>query len=325
MYRRRLLAILSASMIVLVPATGAAAAEAAAPATEAEGENATGGTGTSSSEASANGAHVEGVATVSGTSARTADGGSADATVLSLFGEEVVGGSQEGDGESSGEILTTGENEQGSLTVGGWNAAVADGTSSSRAALADGNLGGDSGLSVTVLESNSEATGEGSRASTTALIVSAGDDAVHLELLGAETSSDEPGGAYLIAVNGQRILTSDDANGSCSIAADPVVRLLCLYAAAVEAGDVDAPGGNEAGVAQFGLIDDALTGETFTATALAGGDGGPGDPEPPTPQPRVDDPTDPGTLPVTGANALLSLLGLGTIGAGAGLRRWTRR
>ena len=166
----------------LILATTAIAVIAAAPAA-AQTADATSQTNPTS-EAGATAVEIDGVATISGTSA-TRDGeggGTASATVLELGGETVVGGTQEGEGESGGEVLTTGEdNEQGYLTVGGWDATVDGSSSDASSSVADGNLGGEEGASITVLDSASHAEDGASSAETTGVIIDLGGGQLHLE------------------------------------------------------------------------------------------------------------------------------------------------
>lgn len=303
-------------------AGAALAALAAAPASEA-------GPGPDS-EAGASAAEVEGVLTVSGTDASTEGDGSASATVVGLGDEDVVGGSQEGNGSNGGEVLTTGETDNGTLTVGGWNADVSEDRSSSRSSVVSGRGSGEDSPSVTVLESSSEARADGSRASTTGATVSDGGDN-RLTLLHAESSSSGEGSAYLIGLNGQLIATSEDANGECQVEAAPLADVLCLYANATapdgegDGTDGTAPVGSTAGVADADVADDNILAGLFTTTAqqqtAPDGSG--------TSTPSGDPETDPlgapsseGDLPRTGGGILTSVLGLVGMGGAAALKRW---
>jgi hypothetical protein len=280
-----------------------------------------------SSEAGATAAQVDGVATVSGTSASTAESGSADATVIGLGGETVVGGAQEGPGEQSGEIVTIGEDsEQGFLTVGGWDTTVEEDRSTARTAVVEGNLGGEEGGSLTVLESESTAERDGSEASTTGVRLRLSDHEV--ELLHAHTSSTGEGASYVASINGERILSNEDAGGSCEIPADPLLHLLCLYAEAI-AEDADGATGGKAGVADVTGLDGNLAGRLFDTVATAGPAGEaetrtPAGGDDPTPAP-AGDPEPGGPLPRTGAGLLPGLLGLLAMGLGDRLRRVGRR
>lgn len=307
-------------------ATFAVAALAASPAAAQTADD-------TYSEAGATALEVDGVVTVSSTEASTQDDGSASATVIAVGDETVVGDSQEGPGEVQGEILTTGEdNEQGYLTIGGHEATVEEDRSHARTAVADGNLGGDEGVTVTVLESRSTAADEGSDAETTGAAIDLGGQ-LRVEVLHANTSSSGDGGSYVLGINDEQLFSSEQADGQCSIDADPLLQLLCLYAAAVEG--EDGLTGGTAGVLDVTGLDGNLTGRAFDATATSGpADGGDGEaPAPagddgPAPAPDAGDDGEPaapaGTLPRTGGGLAAGLLGLLAMGAGEGLRRFKR-
>jgi hypothetical protein len=281
------------------------------------------------SEAGATAVEVDGILRISDTEASTYDDGSASATVIGIGEEQVVGGTQEGPGENSGEILTTGEdNEQGHLTVGGWSATVEDDRSHAESSVVDGNLGGEEGISGTVLESESTATESGgSEAETTGVRVRLSDQ-LELELLHANTSSSGEGESYILAINGEQVFSSEQADGQCEIPADPLAHLLCLYAEATE-GEGDLTGGN-AGVLDFTALDENITGRTFDAEAAAApGDdafaSAPAGEEEPQAAPGGDAVEPAGTLPRTGGGLFAGLAGLLALGAGEGLRRVGRR
>lgn len=276
------------------------------------------------SESGATAVVIDGVAAVSQTTASTEGDGSAEASVLKLGGETVVGGSQEGGGENKGEILTTGEdNENGFLTVGSWRATVAGNESDSRTAVVDGNLGGEGGASATVLESESRARSGESEAETTGVRLQLGED-LTIELLRATTSSSGEGESYILSINDEKILTSEQADGQCEIPADPLLHLLCLYAEATEGED----GTTEtvAGVVDVKALDENLTGRAFDtrASAAPAAEVG-GEQIDRAPAGEEDEDGAPiGSLPRTGGGLTGVLLGLLTMGSGAALRRFGR-
>lgn len=283
------------------------------------------------SEAGATAVNVADQVVISSTSASTQDDGSASATTVAVGGETVVGGTQEGEGEQSGEIVSTGDNEQGEATVGSWETTVTEDESHARTAVADGRLGdteSDQYATVTVLESESTATEDGSSSSTTGARVDLGGQLM-LELLHAETSSDGEGGSALAIVNDEGIGTSEQAGGACEIPADPLAHLLCLYANE-DSGDVEIPeDAGDAGVANLVAGDGALTGRLFQASAAPAEDdtevlgdevAGQGDGTAAAPASSGS-----GTLPLTGGGLGAALLGLGMIGAGTGIERFRRR
>lgn len=316
MNRNRLLVLLAAIPMALAP-VAALAAEATADTSDTTTQE-------SSSEGTA--AEVGGIATVSGTSASTKDGGSAQADVISLGGQTVVGGGQEGEGSNAGNLVTTGENEQGHLTVAPWEADVdGEGNSSSRAAVADGNLGGEEGVTVTLLESRSSAQRDGSSAQSTGAYVNLGGNEVRL--LHAQTSSDGQGTSYLAELGGERIGTNEDFDGNCAIPADPLANVNCLQAGAIADENLPegADSGGEAVVGDVDVLEGTLTGDLFTGEATQGAapDAGPGggDDVSPAPEPAPDDR---GSLPRTGAGLGAMLLGALAMGSGESLRRWKR-
>lgn len=281
------------------------------------------------SEAGARAVEVDGVLTISETSAtRDGDGGgTADATVIGLGGEQVVGGSAgEDQDEASGEILTTGEdNEDGFLTVGGWSASVDDTSSDAETAVVEGNLGGEEGISGSALTSESHAEDGAASATTTGATLDVGGGQLHVEVLKATTSSDGEGESYILMINGEKIATSDDADGQCEIPADPVLHLLCLYAEATEG--EDGATGAVAGVADVSALEDAITAQLVAAESASTEDlevgAAPPAGEPAQPAPD----TDPagGPLPRTGGGLFTGLAGLLSMGAGLGLRRFANR
>lgn len=292
----------------------------------------------SESSSSAEAVNVADQVVVSSTSATTSDGGSADATVLELGGETVVGGSQEGEGANSGAVISEGS-DGGELTIGGWSATVTGEGSESQSSVVYGRSP-DGDLEATVLGSRSEATPDGSRSSTTGADVNLGQGELHLRLLTASTSSDGDGSSAIAYVNDEGIFTSDQAGGGCEIPAEPLLSLLCLYAEQQE-GDAlgaDAPG--DAGVADVGLLDENVQAGLFQAAGssstsgddpTAGGDDPSGDDPAPAPDAPEDDtvisaaPTgDDGSLPRTGGAWSLMLSGLASMGLGLSLRRYVR-
>lgn len=286
------------------------------------------------SEAGATAVNIADQVVISETSASTEDDGSASAAPVKLGGEAVVGGTQEGEGEQSGELVGTGDNDQGELTVAPWETSVTDDESSGESAILHGRLGdtsSDQYAEVTVLESKSTATSDGSTASTTGARIDLGGQLM-LELLHAETTSTGDGSSALAIVNDEGIGTSEQFEGQCEIPADPLLHLLCLYANA-HSGDTEIPdGAGDAGIADFTGLDGNLTGGLFQASADPTGDDTAaasdeddasddevsGDGEGTSAAPA-------GTLPRTGAGLGLIAIALGLIGSGTGLDRFRRR
>lgn len=287
------------------------------------------------SESGATAVNVADQVVISSTAASTEDDGSADATVVEVGGETVIGSTQEGEGSQSGEAFTTGENEQGQLTIAPHESTVTEDESYARTAVADGQLGdeeSDQYATVTVLESESRATDDGSSSSTTGARVDLGGQLM-LQLLHAQTTSDGDGSSAVAYINDEGILTSEQVDGQCEIPADPLAHLLCLYADAYAGEDGLPEGAGDAGVLDATLADGNLTAGLFQVTAdggdgaAAGEDEGEGD-EVLSDELAADDEdtaaAPSGTLPLTGGALSAALLGLGMLGAGAGLNRFRR-
>lgn len=362
MNRKRLVALLASTSLVLLPAAAGYATEtdleatqeqtaettevesteteqvtAQAPAEEEE---------TTDSEAEAVAIDVnDGTVRVAGTGASTADEGSADATTLGLGGETVIGGSQEGEGEQSGEVLDTGETELGRLAIAPWETTVEENRSHAETSILYAELIDSETALVRVLHSESEATEEGSESSTTGATVDAGDGGLHLVLLHAQTTSEGEGSSYVASINGEKIISSEQAEGECVIPADPLIHVTCVTASETGEGRVT---GATAEVADVAALDDNVHVDAFESGseeteggATAGEqptddtDGVPDDQPAEQPAPPAGDsevltasaqpaPDEQGALPRTGAGLLLALPGLAAIGLGAGLRRFRR-
>lgn len=284
-----------------------------------------------SSEAEAVAAEVDGVVTV-GQSHADSDG-EADATAVGVGDETVSGGSQSGDGEASGELVGTGETDQGSISVGGWSTSVsgdqADAASSAaRAESADGEHG------VRVLGSSSSASATRADAESAALELWLGGGSLHLILLGAETSSAQDGGSYLVDVNGERIGTSDDVDGACVLDLAPLARISCLMAEHLS-GD-DGTLGEDAEVlgVVLGPEEDGPGGALTASLVGAGSSTTPAAAAPEDDADDADDGTEvldaeitnddtvaSGSLPRTGGGIGLGLAGLASLLGGVLLRR----
>jgi hypothetical protein len=183
----------------------------------------------------------------------TAGGSSSGATAnsLELGGEPLIdgttGGTQQGAGSKKGGLLDTGVTPLGQLEVLPWAVAVTsteDGsTADSDAALLRMFLLDPTVLRAAVLQSHSHAesnsSGSSSSSSSDGAAVNAGDGALDVRVLHAESSSTSKGSSYLVSINDNQIGTSDDANGSCAVAVPDVASLSCLSATGGKAGTVD--------------------------------------------------------------------------------------
>lgn len=174
-----------------------------------------------------------------------ADGssGEAKANALELGGDApdaVFGGTQKGKGKQNGAFLDTGETPLGQLMLTPWSAEV-DVAGDKRSADSDAALArlilidtGTLTLDVLRTKSHAEHNGQQSKANTSSdgANLNLGDGSLNVILLHSETSSEANGtSSYVVGINGNNILTSDDAGGSCAISVPGVVDLGCLNAA----------------------------------------------------------------------------------------------
>jgi hypothetical protein len=181
---------------------------------------------------------------------KATSGGSSSATAngLEVNGDPLIdgttGGTQNGAGHKNGALLDTGTTPLGQLQLTPWSAAVTSSdsgsTSDADAALLRLIVGDPSVLQAAVLQSHSHAqsdsSGSSSSSSSDGAVVNAGDGALDVHVLHAESSSDSKGSSYLLDVNGNKVGTSDDANGSCAVSVPDVVSLSCLSATGGKSG-----------------------------------------------------------------------------------------
>lgn len=251
---KRALVYLACGAIAVGPALGAfAAAGPSTPAGAAGAGKATDSSATpaTSTTTAAPPAHAEAAALlidgVIGVGHTTADAGpdssSASANAVELGGKPLIdgttGGTQKGSGSSNGALLDTGSTPLGQLQLTPWQASAAgsNGSSSSDAdaALARVILVDPSVLKASVLQSSSHArydsSGSSGSATSDGAVVDAGNGALTVDLLHAESSSSGSGGSsYLASINGNEIGTSDQANGSCTLTIPQLIALSCLTA-----------------------------------------------------------------------------------------------
>jgi len=187
-------------------------------------------------DASAVAAEIDGVVTVAKTKAHAGStGGGADADALTVLGNQVSGGSQDGVGSKQGNLIGTGATPVGDAEVAPWNAKVTDAgggyQSHAEAALAYANLA--DLVELWLLHSKSDATwtpdsstgdSQSDGAEVSAL------DMLDVKVLHSEAHSTGKGHSDLLVVNGNEIGSSDQADGQCEIPADPLIHLLCLTA-----------------------------------------------------------------------------------------------
>jgi hypothetical protein len=184
----------------------------------------------------------------------------ARATAVRLLGDEVSGGRSDSS-STSGALLAVPASPLLTLAIADWATSASPGSSStsrSRAALADlvvGPNGHHSGgvLSVAVLEATSDAGYQGLSSdgggANNGVDLNLGDGALVVLLLHSDASSRDSGAAYVVSLNGTRVLGSEQTGpGGIPIAVPGIVGLILLQ--------VNASGG--AGSAAVGTVSDLL-------------------------------------------------------------------
>ena len=193
-----------------------------------------------------------------------------------------LGGSQEGNGQTSGSLLDTQSSLPARVQLAPW-AASANGTgtttrqASSSAAVARADVPDIAHAGV--LTSESQATHTDQKSSGTAItegfqlgIL----DAIRLVLLHSEVSSEGGGHSYLVGLNGTEIGTDDQLGASplCALDAPGLLSLSCLSASG---GDSGTAGGVVDAAAQVAEITPAIgvlsvidPVGAFTSSATAG-------------------------------------------------------
>jgi hypothetical protein len=212
--------------------------------------------------AEANALLVDPLLAIAHTKATAGSGsGSATGNAVELGGEPLIegktGGTQQGVGSKEGSLLDTGVTPLGQLQLTPWSAAV---TSAGDKTASDGDaalvrlfLVDPTVLRAAVLQSHSHAesdsSGTSSSSSSDGATLDAGDGALSITVLHAESSSTAGSHSSLISINGNEIGSSDDANGSCALDVPDVASLSCLTAtggagtAAAAVGDATLGGG----------------------------------------------------------------------------------
>ena len=275
-------------------------------------------------EASAVAAQVDDVVAVAHTEATAGPSGNdATANALEIGGSapsKEFGGTEDGPGHSSGALVDTGDDPNFSLQITPWSADVDQRSAVAKAALARLRVAG--AISVDVLQSESQATYDGNSSSGAsssdgAVANVGGDGGLTIVVLHSEASSAAgASGAYLLAINDNKIGTSDDANGACLIELPDLVRITCLTASGGTAGDLT---GFEAEV--LGAVvggDEGL----MARIVAARGAGAPAQVE----AARAEVAQAPGgVLPFTGGHALLGIAATALIAAGLAMMQLRRR
>lgn len=341
-----LLPALAASAATLGPATSTAVSTTTSTVTNAVGAT-TGSSGSSttstvtttttdapSSSASAAAAKVDGVIGISDTSASSGkDKDEAHAHALDVLGTTVSGGdasAASGKQSSDGALLATPDNPIGDLEILPWSAAVTHDNGGAQAA-AEASLahaGLLDVLQVWLLHSQSNTTwtpGESTGASSSDGAEANVAGQLDVKVLHAEASSDGKGSSALLVINGEEIISSDDANGTCAIDADPLASILCLQAS----------GGKGSATATVASLTSAATGITGSVSDASSQGGRVASPQTTSlhrsrqpqngPLPHTSGPAT-GRLPFTGSPTTV-LVAIGALFAAAGsyLVELTRR
>jgi hypothetical protein len=187
-------------------------------------------------DASAVAAEVDGVVSIGKTGAHAGSGGaSSSADAVTLLGNRVSGGDQDGAGSSSGNLVGTGDTPVGAAEVAPW-AASAEDKDGGYAAMADAALAHANvadAVELWVLHSQSDAswTPESSAGNAQSDGAEVGAlDLLTIKVLHSEAHSTGKGHSDLLVVNDNEIGSSDQFGGMCEIDASPLLHLLCLTA-----------------------------------------------------------------------------------------------
>ena len=273
-----------------------------------------------------------------GHTAATAGGSSSGATAnaVEVGGDPLIdgttGGTQTGPGSKHGALLDTGVTPLGQLQLTPWEATVTQtdsgSTADSDAALLRLIVGDPTVLRAAVLQSHSHAesnsSGSSSSSSSDGAYVNAGDGALEVRVLHAESNSKSGGSSYLVGINGNNIGTSDDANGSCVITVPDVASLSCLSASGGTSGTTSQAGAS-VGDATIGS---GQAGGTVSGTQASGQTATLGSGTTQTPSQTGSSGTSSGgsNLPFTGAMLPpIAAVGAFLLAAGAWLQHAARR
>jgi len=193
--------------------------------------------------ASAVAAEIENIIAIARTEATAGpQGHEATANALELGGNapsKEFGGKQSGKGNSKGHLIDTEDTEFGRVEVTPWSADVDDRSAVGRAALA--RLKVADAARIDVLQSESKATYDGSTStgsssSDGAVTNIGGEEGLTIVVLHAEATSEGKSASYLLAINDNKIGTSEEANGACLVEVPSLVVINCLTASGGEAG-----------------------------------------------------------------------------------------
>ena len=207
---------------------------------------------------------------------------SAEASVLRLGGEPILnlGGTQQGDGETGGSLVDTGQTLPARVQVAPWRAAASGTQSSTRqahssAAVARADAPNLANLGVLTSQSDASHTDQQSTGTAVSDGVDLGLlDTVRVVVLHSEVSSEGRGSSYLVGLNGTEIGTDEQLGATplCALNVPSLLGMACLSASGGTgtAGDVY----GAAQVAEITPAMDALATlnpvAAFTAAAASG-------------------------------------------------------
>lgn len=210
--------------------------------------------------------------TVAGASADS-DGGSAEAHPVGSSGGPTAGGTAE---EGSGGVDTAEHNPEGTLgraQIMAWEAQAGSlGAESSTVLLrltinneAEGDV-----AELALLQSSASESPAGSQASSDAARLSLGGGQLEVTLLHAE-ASDASGTTYVLGINEHKVITDEDAAGSCVIEVPGAVRIECLKVVAASGEALAEMGRVSGGDDQFAASVFAAQSSPATVQTAAGG------------------------------------------------------
>lgn len=228
---------------------------------------------------------VQGVLAVSHTkSSASGSGTSSTANALELGAAPPAsqfGGTQNGNGSSSGDLIKVNPSDQFLLAVTPWSATNSETSSGSSASgIADilvldlGTAGSSQSASLRVLQSESNSTWTPSSSTANgstdgAILNLGGKSGLTVDLLHSETSSSGKGSSYLVSVNGNQIGTSGQAAGKCVLAIPALLKLECLTASGGVAG-LTTTATSGVAKATVGSGSNSLTGALFQSSSSLG-------------------------------------------------------
>jgi hypothetical protein len=215
-----------------------------------------------------------GVSTTGATAA--SDTSSAQASVLEVGGQPILGlgGTQTGDGTSSGVLADTGSAAPAQVQVAPWEASSASSggerTADGSAAAARAKVPGIADASALSSKSHASHRVEKSTAagSSDALTLGLIDTFLRVVLLHSEVSSDGTGSSYLASVNGTEIGSDEQLGSICALKISPLAKLACLAASGGLGTD-----GVTAGAADLATLESALPLGTASAFSVRGSSG----------------------------------------------------